>query len=47
MYKRQAVNEANAHMLQSLTELNDQLVSLKAELSDRVHTCLLYTSRCV
>ena len=33
-----AVNEANAHMLQSLTELNDQLVSLKAELSDKVHT---------
>ena len=25
-------------MLQSLTELNDQLVSLKAELSDKVHT---------
>ena len=42
MYKRQAVtsavNEANAHMLQPLTALNDQLVSLKAELSDRVHT---------
>ena len=33
-----AVNEANAHMLQSLTELNDQHVSLKAELSDKVHT---------
>ena len=33
-----AVNEANAHMLQSLTELNDQLVSIKAELSDKVHT---------
>ena len=33
-----AVNEANAHMLQSLKELNDQLVSIKAELADKVHT---------
>lgn len=33
-----AVNEANAHMLQSLGELNDQLVAIKAELSDKVHT---------
>lgn len=33
-----AVNEANEHMLQSLTELNDQLVAIKAELSDKVHT---------
>ena len=33
-----AVNEANEHMLQSLTELNDQLVAIKTELSDKVHT---------
>lgn len=33
-----AVNEANAHMLQSLGELNDQLVAIKSELSDKVHT---------
>ena len=33
-----AVNEANEHMLQSLTELNDQLVAIKAELSDKVNT---------
>ncbi len=33
-----AVNEANAHMLQSLGELNDQLLAIKAELSDKVHT---------
>ena len=28
----------DAHMLQSLKELNDQLVSIKAELADKVHT---------
>ena len=35
---RRITEEANEHMLQSLTELNDQLVAIKAELSDKVHT---------
>lgn len=33
-----AVNDANANMLNSLAELNEQLVALKSDLSDKVHT---------
>lgn len=33
-----AVNEANANMLKSLGELNDQLMALKQELSEKIHT---------